>query len=144
MVRMIWHVQFDCFLVNCFRVGLTVLVGVEGQQSHIGLHFVIFLICNICLAIFHYYRFQGFEILCAKNYFVGISAALEKLSEDVEEDGEGTMHFMVNVVQPQFNLDSEEANVCNFSALFFFHFCDCHCLSLLLYQFGSCFVQFHH
>jgi hypothetical protein len=39
-------------------------------------------------------------------------AALQKLSEDVEEDGEGTMHFMVNVVQPQFNLDSEEANVC--------------------------------
>jgi hypothetical protein len=39
-------------------------------------------------------------------------AALEKLTEDAEEDGEGTMQFMVNVVQPQFNLDSEEANVC--------------------------------
>ncbi|XP_024390151.1 protein SABRE isoform X3 [Physcomitrium patens] len=38
------------------------------------------------------------------------ASALEKLPEDVEEDGEGTMHFMVNVVQPQFNLDSEEAN----------------------------------
>ncbi len=44
---------------------------------------------------------------------VGIFTAFEKLSEDVDEDGEGTMHFMVNVVQPQFNLDSEEANVCN-------------------------------
>ncbi len=29
-----------------------------------------------------------------------------------EEEGEGTMHFMVNVVQPQFNLHSEEAHVC--------------------------------
>lgn len=41
----------------------------------------------------------------------GLFAALEKLSEEVDEDGEGTMHFMVNVVQPQFNLDSEDANV---------------------------------
>ena len=41
----------------------------------------------------------------------GIFAALDKLSEDIEEDGEGTMQFMVNVVQPQFNLDSEDANV---------------------------------
>lgn len=51
-----------------------------------------------------------------------ISAALEKLPEDVEEDGEGTMHFMVNVVQPQFNLDSEEANVCTSPTSFIFEF----------------------
>jgi len=63
--------------------------------------------------------------MCANNCFVRNSAALEKLPEDVEEDGEGTMHFMVNVVQPQFNLDSEEANVCNFPALFFYHSCYC-------------------
>lgn len=43
----------------------------------------------------------------------GIFSALEKLSEDVEEEGEGTMHFMVNVVQPQFNLHSEDAHVMN-------------------------------
>lgn len=49
---------------------------------------------------------------------MGISAVLEKLPEDLEGDDEGTMHFMVNVVQPQFNLDSEEANVWTFSVSF--------------------------
>jgi hypothetical protein len=28
-----------------------------------------------------------------------------------DPDEEGTRHFMVNVIQPQFNLHSEEANV---------------------------------
>ncbi|KAG0631787.1 hypothetical protein M758_1G279100 [Ceratodon purpureus] len=40
----------------------------------------------------------------------GENPAVHANALDVEEDGEGTMHFMVNVVQPQFNLDSEEAN----------------------------------
>lgn len=30
---------------------------------------------------------------------------------DVNDSEEGTRHFMVNVIEPQFNLHSEEANV---------------------------------
>lgn len=31
--------------------------------------------------------------------------------DSVGSEEEGTRHFMVNVIQPQFNLHSEEANV---------------------------------
>jgi len=34
-----------------------------------------------------------------------------KPSNNSDAEEEGTRHFMVNVVQPQFNLHSEEANV---------------------------------
>lgn len=34
-----------------------------------------------------------------------------KTSNSSDSEEEGTRHFMVNVVQPQFNLHSEEANV---------------------------------
>ena len=35
---------------------------------------------------------------------------MKKLSTDDSED-DGTRHFMVNVIEPQFNLHSEDANV---------------------------------
>ena len=51
---------------------------------------------------------------------------MKKLSTDDSED-DGTRHFMVNVIEPQFNLHSEDANVsCKgyFSfRIFFFFFC---------------------
>lgn len=34
--------------------------------------------------------------------------------ENSESEEEGTRHFMVNVIEPQFNLHSEEANVSNY------------------------------
>lgn len=34
--------------------------------------------------------------------------------ETSESEEEGTRHFMVNVIEPQFNLHSEEANVSNY------------------------------
>jgi hypothetical protein len=34
--------------------------------------------------------------------------------ETIESEEEGTRHFMVNVIEPQFNLHSEEANVSNY------------------------------
>ena len=34
-----------------------------------------------------------------------------KPSNSSDSEEEGTSHFMVNIVQPQFNLHSEEANV---------------------------------
>ena len=38
---------------------------------------------------------------------------------DIGDEEDGTRHFMVNVIQPQFNLHSEEANVSvHFSAFF--------------------------
>lgn len=37
-----------------------------------------------------------------------------KQENDCDTDEEGTCHFMVNVIQPQFNLHSEEAKVSMF------------------------------
>ena len=40
------------------------------------------------------------------------------------DDLDGTRHFMVNVIEPQFNLHSEDANVSNKTADFYlFVFC---------------------
>ncbi|CAN4092319.1 unnamed protein product [Withania somnifera] len=38
------------------------------------------------------------------------SSSFAKLADIEDTDGEGTRHFMVNVIEPQFNLHSEDAN----------------------------------
>ena len=35
-------------------------------------------------------------------------------TETSESEEDGTRHFMVNVIEPQFNLHSEDANVSNY------------------------------
>jgi len=45
-----------------------------------------------------------------------------KPSNNSDAEEEGTRHFMVNVVQPQFNLHSEEANVSKLPLHFFAKF----------------------
>jgi hypothetical protein len=42
--------------------------------------------------------------------------------ENTDESEEGTRHFMVNVIEPQFNLHSEGASVSLNFILFLFHF----------------------
>ena len=49
--------------------------------------------------------FQRFQI---KNIYFALSLVKDG---DVNDSEEGTRHFMVNVIEPQFNLHSEEANV---------------------------------
>jgi hypothetical protein len=52
-----------------------------------------------------------------------------KPSNNNDSEEEGTRHFMVNVVQPQFNLHSEEANVSKLPLHFFAMFVKCKKLS---------------
>lgn len=44
-----------------------------------------------------------------KSHLFPILAEKHRETKDAEEDG--TRHFMVNVIEPQFNLHSEDANV---------------------------------
>lgn len=69
--------------------------------------------CQSCFALsicFHisscfFNRYINSSILSPSAHL----AVRRGYTDDLEE--EGTRHFMVNVIQPQFNLHSEEANV---------------------------------
>lgn len=50
------------------------------------------------------------DVRCC-NYPFSFCLLPAKLADIEDTDGEGTRHFMVNVIEPQFNLHSEDANV---------------------------------
>lgn len=55
-------------------------------------------------------NFYSHDLFCSANrHFFYIVLVKDGKLNDSEEDG--TRHFMVNVIEPQFNLHSEEANV---------------------------------
>lgn len=49
--------------------------------------------------------------LIVVNYPFSFYVLPAKLADIEDNEGEGTRHFMVNVIEPQFNLHSEDANV---------------------------------
>lgn len=60
------------------------------------------------------YVFWGFINQRSLSIFNGFSffhTAKHVNDDGSEDDEEGTCNFMVNVIEPQFNLHSEEANV---------------------------------
>lgn len=72
--------------------------------------------CQSCFALTICFHLSFINIF--NSYILSPSAHLavkHGYIDDSEE--EGTRHFMVNVIQPQFNLHSEEANVSELCSL---------------------------